>query len=611
MPLAARQATSKYNKDVHKTLQKKEEELQRKREARHEAEMRAEKKIPTPKWMGPVSPKVNLRSDGASRKTSPHSKSAPKTVPTVRRRIETSPNPKPEGSKIATANIEPKSSGVKIPCVGEYRLCARAAATETRDLTSEICHLHEAGEIIEVAEVWMSVGGRCRGHGPNGWVSFNNERGVVLLELVEVPIGFGLTQQLWNAFCMKHGIGRGEAVETRLIALAIRELLEGAQPQALGPAYNSVDLKGGTTIERSELERLLLHYIYLSEIWIDLEELHEDRGDKLNLENFTHCCRVLSYPISDHEAAEEFKQLALDVDGRLNFKHTPEQPRGRFPVESLCFHSWIAHRATAKQSLGPHDDTGTVESSATHSKQGKQSNDANTSAPSSVDQEDSHTDKAEVLQRAMQLSEVLQVGSTEDAVGTARTTSAPSNMPPIPSAARMERVPRVEKADVSEPVDNGALTPAGGDESGTELPTFNMKHGAALHGHPLFRVNKQKAEDSSDNAYSVLSSGRLHSPSHEIDHATNVSGDSLEDLYLASQPQLDDGNEGMDDGLDELHTLFRGTAPADSHVSLRSRVPEKGSTGHCKLLVEQGDLVKHKVSKSASACLEESRTIVQ
>ena len=320
-------------------------------------------------------------------------------------------------------------SAKKIPCRGSYQLCARAAATETKDKKSGICHLYEESEMIEIDDVWISVDGQCRGHGPHGWVSFTNERGKVLLELVEEPIGFGLTKQKWRDFCENHGISKGgKSVETGLITVAARELLPDAQTDAFGPAYLSIAKPADkATIERTQLERLLLHYIFLSERWLELEELRANRGDKLSLEDFTRCCRALSYPISDPEAKEEFERLALDGDKQLNFAYDNAQDTGQLPAASLCFHSWIAHRKTQTQTLEP-----SVEPTTSRAGDHSGSLGAETS---SYDHSSDHVGSSEVLQRAMDLHDVLQENSSQEPVGSLSAVATPRNMPPIPPKA--------------------------------------------------------------------------------------------------------------------------------------------------------------------------------
>ena len=432
MPQRAKQATSIYKQDaelhkrIHTAQQQKEERLKHALEEKHRAEMKGDTSG------AELKSKLKYRSPkSVNAAQSPSRQSNGSPTNQVQRHKSTAPKGE---SKVKPVMAEVKPPAKQIPCLGAYQLCARAAATETRDKTSSICRLYEAGEMIEINDVWMSVDGQCRGHGPHGWVSFNNERGKVLLELVEDPIGLGLTKQMWHDFCEKYEISEGKAVENRLstgealIAVAARELLQDAQPQALAPAYYSISIPAGkTTIERTQLERVLLHYIFLSERWLELEELRAYRGDKLNLGDFTHCCRALSYPISDPDAMEEFEQLALDEDRKINFAYEPKQDGGHRPAESLCFHSWIAHRATQKQTLEP---TGVFES--TTPRIGGHNGSSN-AEPSSYDHAADH---AEVLQRAMNLREVLLDESSLEPVGNMRTPAIPRNMPPIPPEAR-------------------------------------------------------------------------------------------------------------------------------------------------------------------------------
>jgi hypothetical protein len=157
-----------------------------------------------------------------------------------------------------------------------------------------------------------------------------------------------------------------------------------------------------------------------------LEELRANIGDKLDLKDFTHCCRTLSYPITDLKAQEEFQRLALDGNQQMNFAYNA-QDSGQLPAASLCFRSWIAHRKTQNQTLEP-----SVGSTTSHTVGHNGSINAESS---NYDHSGDHAGPTTVLQRAKDLHDILQDESSQELSGSMPTVVTPSNMPPIPPKA--------------------------------------------------------------------------------------------------------------------------------------------------------------------------------
>jgi hypothetical protein len=89
----------------------------------------------------------------------------------------------PGPSGLGTAWDEVRSEHLFRLEPGTYCCVERAGATLDAAASSEIVHVHEAGDELDIAETRRMPDGRWRVRGPEGWVSFVSERGTQLLQL--------------------------------------------------------------------------------------------------------------------------------------------------------------------------------------------------------------------------------------------------------------------------------------------------------------------------------------------------------------------------------------------------------------------------------------------
>jgi Ran GTPase-activating protein (RanGAP) involved in mRNA processing and transport len=240
---------------------------------------------------------------------------------------------------------EPEDDGGGMPELGTYCCTARAGATQDAAISSEIVHVHEAGDELDIAETRQMSDGRWRGRGPEGWVSFVSERGNQLLELIahvssgrlaalELP-----TPDEWRAFYDAVGISDRSPIDTSTVARAVSELLPGfSQPRALAAAYKALELSDGSAIQRHELEMLFRHLLFFDERWDTIEDLRHEHGESLGLEQCQDCCHaLLGDARTEQQLADSFVHLS----------------RGQAEISFDSLLTWLSRRTVGSLAPSP------------------------------------------------------------------------------------------------------------------------------------------------------------------------------------------------------------------------------------------------------------------
>lgn len=235
------------------------------------------------------------------------------------------------------------------PEPGVYACTQRAGATLNWNGGGGIVHEHAAGDELCIGEARQLADGRWRGHGPEGWVSFVSERGSQLLEMVEPRRSPGRaavrlelpTPGEWQDFYDSVGLYESDApIDSATVARATTELLPGfSRPQALAAAYKALELGSGASIQRHELEMLFRHLLFFHERWETIEDLREDFGEVVGLEQCQECCHAL---VGDART----EQQLTDSFSRLS--------RGQPDIGFDALLTWLARRAVG--SLAPSPD---------------------------------------------------------------------------------------------------------------------------------------------------------------------------------------------------------------------------------------------------------------